>query len=197
MSLIIKGLTKEFDGKTIFENFSYVFPEKGIVAVKGESGIGKTTLIRIISGLDQKYDGIVNGGGISQSSVAFQEYRLFSQLTALENVIYSISDTKSQAVTDESIKILSNLGFSSSDMNLLPSELSGGMKQRVSLARAFIKKCPILILDEPTKELDQENISSVHDLIRERAKSGLVIIVTHREQDIVSLNATVITIPKK
>ena len=75
--------------------------------------------------------------------------------------------------------MLRRLGFADEDMNLFPSELSGGMKQRVSLARAFLKKSPILLLDEPTKELDAHNASLVNNIINELSRERLVIVVSH------------------
>ena len=180
MSLMIKNLSKSFGKKTIFSNFTYNFADSGIYIVHGDSGIGKTTLLRIIAGLDKEYTGNVAGGGIGQVSFAFQEYRLFPELSALENVMLGAAE------------LLSQLGFSSADMHLLPSELSGGMKQRVSLARAFLKNAPILLLDEPTKELDPVLCKYVCEMIKRIAKNKLVILVTHKEEDILTLNGELI-----
>ena len=193
MNLEIKNLTKYFDKKCIFNNFSYTFSDTGIYALVGESGIGKTTLLRIIVSLDQDYiDGEIIGGGKKNVSFSFQEYRLFPQLTALDNVVFAISDTKNEAVVDLAKKMLFKLGLSENDIHLLPHEMSGGMKQRVSLARAFLRDTPILLLDEPTKELDEKNVRSVIEIIRDMKNSRLVIIVTHNLEDIIDLNATAI-----
>lgn len=193
MRLSIINLSKKFDKKSIFENFSCSFDDKGIYALSGESGIGKTTLLRIIAGLDKDYRGKVEGGGIGKVSYAFQEYRLFPELNALENVFFANSDRKTEA---EAKKMLIRLGFNETDLLLMPNELSGGMKQRVSLARAFLKDSPILLLDEPTKELDPVNIDAVLELIKENAAQRLVIIVSHNEDDLIELNAQIINIKK-
>ena len=190
MSLEIYSVTKYFDEKCIFENFSYSFPENGIYALVGKSGIGKTTLLRIIASLEDYSEGNVIGGGSSNVSFAFQEYRLFPQITAFDNVVFAISERKDEAVYKKSKEMLLRLGLSEEDINLFPSELSGGMKQRVSLARAFLKEAPILLLDEPTKELDEKNASIVKNIIREISKERLVILVTHNPDDIIDLNAT-------
>ena len=197
MSLIIKNLTKKFDDKTVIDNLSYEFSDHGIVAITGESGIGKTTLLRIIAGLDFEYSGIVRGGDIGHVSFAFQEYRLFPNLSALDNIIFAISDTKSEAVIRNAKKMMLSLGLKESDFDLFPNELSGGMKQRVSLARAFIKDAPILLLDEPTKELDKENISLLIDIIRKESHDKLVIIVTHNLEDIECLSPAILQISRK
>lgn len=196
MSLKIKNLTKYFDQKCIFKDFSYDFSERGIYALKGESGIGKTTLLRMIAGLDKDYLGSIEGGGIGCVGMAFQEYRLFEQLSAIDNIVFAISDKKNEAETKKAEEMLSALGFKKDDMHLRPSELSGGMKQRVSLARAFLSRYPILLLDEPTKELDEVNIASVRKIISTLGKAKLIILVSHDNEDAERLGATIIQIDK-
>ena len=92
--------------------------------------------------------------------------------------------------------MLKRLGFSDEDMRLLPSELSGGMRMRVSLARAFLKDTPILLLDEPTKELDPQNANIVRQIISEIAVSRLVILVSHDDVDARFPDSAVILLQK-
>ena len=192
MSLKITSLTKAFDEKRIFDNFSYVFPEKGIYALFGESGIGKTTLLRLIAGLDKDFKGSIDLGETSKVSFAFQEYRLFPTLTALDNVFFANFDKYNEADLGKCKKTLSNLGFTEEDMRLYPKELSGGMKQRASLARAFVNDAPILLLDEPTKELDRANRERVLEMIKHEGEGRLVIMVTHDIEDVTFCNAELI-----
>ena len=191
MSLEIKNLTKRFGKKTIISEFSYHFSEKGLYILRGKSGIGKTTLLRIIAGLDKDYSGEIIEGGIGRISFAFQEYRLFPQLSALENVMIASKDD-SDANKSIAKDLLSQLGFSFEEMSLLPSELSGGMKQRVSLARAFMKNAPVILLDEPTKELDAVLCRQVCEMIKKIADDKLVILVTHRDDDLSLLDGELI-----
>ena len=193
MPLELKKVSKKFDDKLLFQDFSYSFKDRGLYAIKGESGVGKTTLLRMIAGLDKDYLGTINGGGIGQVGFAFQEYRLFPQLTALQNLSFVFSETKDEA---ECKNILHSLGLSNEDLSLYPSELSGGMKQRVSLARAFISDYTILLLDEPTKELDEKNANLVREKIKELSKEKLIIIVSHNDEDINNLSATEIFITR-
>ena len=191
MSLEIKNLTKRFGKKAIISELSYRFSDKGLYILRGKSGIGKTTLLRIIAGLDKDYSGEVIDGGIERISFAFQEYRLFPQLSALENVMIAsknINDVDKIKAKD----LLTQLGFLPEDMQLLPSELSGGMKQRVSLARAFMKNAPVILLDEPTKELDAILCRQVCEMIKKIAEDKLVILVTHRDDDISLLDGELI-----
>ena len=193
MSLNIHDLSKSFGQKTILTGFSYDFSDTGVYILRGKSGIGKTTLLRIIAGLDKEYSGNVSGGGIGNVSFAFQEYRLFPELSALENVMLA-KPNDNEADRNSAIEMLTQLGFSSADMNLIPSELSGGMKQRVSLARAFLKNTPILLLDEPTKELDALLCELVCKMIRKIAETRLVILVTHKEEDVLLLDGELINL---
>ena len=191
MSLEIKNLTKRFGKKAIISELSYRFSDKGLYILRGKSGIGKTTLLRIIAGLDKDYSGEVIDGGIERISFAFQEYRLFPQLSALENVMIAsknINDVDKIKAKD----LLTQLGFLPEDMQLLPSELSGGMKQRVSLARAFMKNAPVILLDEPTKELDAVLCRQVCEMIKKIAEDKLVILVTHRDDDLSLLDGKLI-----
>ena len=190
MALVIKNLKKNFGRKESLHNFSYSFADRGIYAVTGESGIGKTTLLRIIAGLDKDFTGELLGA--EQVSVAFQEHRLFPNLNALDNIVFAISERKDEAVIVEAKKILSKLGFDEADMLLFPDQLSGGMKQRVSLARSFLYEGKILLLDEPTKELDEENAKRVKEVIKELSQSRLVILVSHKGEDLTDLGARII-----
>ncbi len=192
MALSILNLKKTFSDKIIFENFSYAFTKTGLYAIIGDSGIGKTTLLRLISGLDTNYEGNIVGGGAQNVSFAFQEYRLFPQLSALKNLTAVVYKKATSAEIESSKQMLFRLGFSESELYLTPNQLSGGMKQRVSIARAFLKKCAILILDEPTKELDPELTDKVREIIREESKNRLVIMVTHNKSDISELNPKII-----
>ena len=178
MSLEIKNLSKKYAKDYILSDLSYVFEDKGLYLILGKSGSGKTTLLRLISGLDEKYEGEIFGGGKHLCSFAFQEYRLFEHLSALENVyLESVNEV------ERARALLLSLGLLDEDCNSPAKDLSGGMKQRVSIARALFKKAPILCLDEPTKEIGKENTEKLIRIINEESKRRLVLIVTHTEED--------------
>ncbi len=179
MKLQLIGINKKFGEKVIFRDFGFTFPEKGIVHINGKSGVGKTTLFRMICGLDKDYEGQILGGGIKNCSYCFQEHRLFENLTVLENITYLSYPYPSVDSDNEARQMLILLGFSEQDMKLYPSELSGGMKQRVAFIRACLRKTPILLLDEPTKEINFELSQLLYSLIEEEAKSRLVLLSTH------------------
>jgi len=188
MSIEIKNLVKSFDGKKIFDGFSYTFPDHGLFSLVGRSGVGKTTLLRLISGLDKDYSGSITSSD-ARFSFVFQEYRLFPQLTALDNVLFANFDNNTEAERSVCRSMLLDLGFTDEELTLKPDELSGGMKQRVSLARAFVNSASTLLLDEPTKELDEKNAGLIRDIILSQSKNRLVIIVSHDQDEIDYLGA--------
>ena len=180
-SLILKNVTKTFDEKTLFDGLSYTFPARGLYLILGESGGGKTTLLRIIAGLDTNHTGTVEGGGLSAVSMAFQEHRLLPARSALRNVaevLLAENLSRTDAEAQARLALLS-LGYPEADFGLRPAALSGGMRQRVSLARAFAAHRPILLLDEPEKELDEALRDRLYTRICEEAAQRLVLVVTH------------------
>lgn len=183
MTLTVDIKEKKFDGKLIFKDFFYQFSEVGVYAITGISGVGKTTLLRIIAGLDKNFKGEIKNGGFKNVSFAFQEHRLFPELNAIDNIVSALSENDKK-IKEQAENLLSFLDFQKNDLLLFPSELSGGMKQRVSLVRAILKNSPVLILDEPTKELDDSLKKKLYSLITEEGKRRLVIFVSHNKNDI-------------
>ncbi len=177
MGITIKNLKKAFGAKVIFDGFSCDLPDTGIVLISGRSGCGKTTLLRIISGIDKKCDCEISG--FETVSYAFQEHRLLPWLSTIHNVLALAFDGADDSDFKKAKDLLLRLGFNENELMLHPGELSGGMKQRVSLARAFAHNADVLILDEPTKELDSELCNTVYEIIEEESKKRLVLLVTH------------------
>lgn len=192
MGIRIKNLTKSFRDDVKIKNLNYDFPENGVVAITGDSGVGKTTLARMICGLDNDYSGEISGKGPGNISIAFQEHRLFPNLSALDNVIYANYDRKTEENVALAKGLLSEMGFDDEEMLLKPSVLSGGMKQRVSLARAFLSSAETLILDEATKELDYALKEKILELIRAESEKRLVILITHDISEAEKLNAKIL-----
>lgn len=180
MSLELKNISKKYEEKTLFCDFSHVFPQKGITVLCGDSGCGKTSLLRIIAGTDTVYDGKVFGGGYGNVSYCFQEYRLLRTINLLENVGKIAFVTFGTEERKKCTELLGTLGFTEREYQLYPDELSGGMKQRVALARALLRDAPILLLDEPFKELDPKLKATVRDLIAAEGKKRCVILTSHR-----------------
>jgi ABC-type multidrug transport system ATPase subunit len=174
----IKNLSVTLGEKRVFTDFSVTIPDTGMVLISGDSGIGKTTLLRVLCGLQKPDKGTVEGLNDRKISVVFQEPRLLDRLTTLENVaIVSDMTTAERILTDL------NMG---SELKIRAGSLSGGQKQRVSLASAFAFSSDIVLLDEPFAGLDEENKRKAVQLIR---TARLAIVVSHDPGDANLLSA--------
>ena len=177
MSIEIKNLTKSFGEKRVIDGLSLSLPERGFVAITGKSGRGKTTLLRILVGLEKPDSGeIIFNPANPRFSMVFQEDRLLEKETALENA--SIAGDAAHAKD-----ILSALNLADV-MDQKVSKLSGGMARRVAIARALAAEADIYIFDEPIKGLDKETARLALDVIKEETEGKLVLYVSHSEEEI-------------
>ncbi len=175
------NVSKSFDKNIIIENFSHEFSKKGITVISGNSGRGKTTLLNIIAGLIPCDSGEIENR-YKSIAYSFQEPRLFDWLTVLENVAAVLPEGNQSADSrKKALSALEKVGLSN-DIDKYPSELSGGMKQRVSLARAFAYDAELILFDEPFKELENELAERVAELIKEEGKNKKIILVTHNSE---------------
>lgn len=193
--LELRNLTKRFGNKQIFSNYDLVIPEGKIVAVVGQSGGGKTTLLRMLAGLETIDSGtlIYNGQTLPLEELekrhllgfVFQDFQLFPHLSVLENLILSPIKTQNMSrsdAEDKARKLLDTLGLAN-HATAYPFSLSGGQKQRVALARAMMIDPEIIGYDEPTSALDPELRKEVEKLILENRATGITqIVVTHDMQ---------------
>ena len=193
--LELRNLTKRIGNKQIFSNYDLVIPEGKIVAVVGQSGGGKTTLLRMLAGLETIDSGtlIYNGQTLPLEELekrhllgfVFQDFQLFPHLSVLENLILSPIKTQNMSrsdAEDKARKLLDTLGLAN-HATAYPFSLSGGQKQRVALARAMMIDPEIIGYDEPTSALDPELRKEVEKLILENRATGITqIVVTHDMQ---------------
>lgn len=167
-------ISVRFGKNTVIDRLSYEFEKGKVTAILGDSGIGKTTLLNVAAGLQKTSGGKVTSE-YKKLAYIFQEPRLFPWLSAMENVS-TVSDSQT------AIDMLTLMGLES-DINKYPSELSGGMKQRVSIARALACDPDLILMDEPFASLDPERRSSVCDIFFDRIKGKTAILVTHDIED--------------
>ena len=189
--LELKNIEKSFSGRKILDGISLKVTDGEIMCIVGQSGGGKTTLLRCISGLERIDEGemMLDGRKFDPMSskealigVVFQEYNLFPHLSVLENVTLApeIALKKDpQAVEKEARQLLKKLSLEGKE-NLYPYQLSGGQKQRVSIARALAMHPKILCYDEPTSALDPGLRDKVRDIILSLKNESMTqMVVTH------------------
>jgi NitT/TauT family transport system ATP-binding protein len=158
----------------------------------GKSGVGKTTLLNILMGLENADSGVICGLDDKKVSVVFQENRLCNNITALLNIKMVIQ--KDSRITDDKIsEYLRRIGLGN-DLKKPVSEYSGGMKRRVAILRALLADFDLLIMDEPLKGLDDETKETVIALIKELTKEKTVIMTTHDDSEASLLEANIISI---
>lgn len=190
--LELRNIQKKFGDKVILSDFNLVIPEQKILAIVGPSGGGKTTLLRMLAGLETFDSGeiLYNGEGIPLDlydkkhllGLVFQDFQLFPHLTVMENL--TLSPVRSMGMSyieaqDKAMKLLERLGLGT-HAAAYPYALSGGQKQRVALARAMMIDPDIIGYDEPTSALDPELRREVEKLLLQNRELGMTqIIVTH------------------
>ena len=174
----LECLTKKFPGRkkqpdyVVFEDISYSIEESEFVCIIGHSGCGKSTILNVLAGLDKPSSGYISmdgdevAGPSLDRGVVFQSYSLLPWLTTLQNVTFGVKarfPKKSRAeIKEHSMKYLDMVGLSE-NVHKKPSELSGGMRQRVSIARAFATHPKLLLLDEPFGALDALTRGNIQD----------------------------------
>jgi ABC-type nitrate/sulfonate/bicarbonate transport system ATPase subunit len=175
--LSFTNVSKNFGTLEILKNLSFDIDKRDIVGIIGPSGSGKTTILKLISGIlvPDKGDILISPGRIGY---VFQDIRLLPWKTALENVAIPLSVVKNDYKTAmaESREWLERLGLKDF-MDYYPSRLSGGMLQRVSLARAFAIEPEILIMDEPFGGLDSGLKKTLTDTVMDLLKSNPVTMI--------------------
>ncbi|HFX5180054.1 TPA: amino acid ABC transporter ATP-binding protein [Streptococcus pyogenes] len=190
--LELKNISKQFGQKTIFDGFNLTVQDGEVLSLVGPSGGGKTTLLRMLAGLESIDSGQVfyNGEDVGIDHLenrnllgfVFQDFQLFPHLTVLDNLTLSPTITMGKQKSDakeKALDLLARLGLKE-HAQVYPYSLSGGQKQRVALARAMMIDPQIIGYDEPTSALDPELRQTVEALIVQNREMGITqIAVTH------------------
>jgi polar amino acid transport system ATP-binding protein len=195
MNLRITGLTQRFDTTTVLDSLELTTGDIGSLVLVGPSGGGKSTLLRILAGLDVPTAGSVvfDGAPLPRDEAAlrsyrrtvgtvFQAYNLFSHLSAMDNLLLPLVHVHGltrEAAAERVRGPLERFGLAE-HVRKRPAELSGGQKQRIAILRALVVQPSRLFLDEPTSALDPEMRGEVLDMIRELREAGTqFVLVTH------------------
>ena len=191
--LKLNGISRAYEDKIALNGIDLTFPDKGLVIIKGESGSGKTTLLNLLTAHDYPTSGIMTFDGVeinrknsekyrkAHCSNIYQDYMLIEDMTVGENIELALQ-AYGKRYTQEDIKtLLAKVGISEEYMTKQASKLSGGEKQRVSIARAIAKDKAMIFADEPTGNLDSQNGETVMEILKEISKERLVVVVSHNE----------------
>lgn len=211
-----KNVSKEYppnlvkESKVALQNISFTVKPGEFVTLCGRSGAGKTTILKMISCEEKPSSGVVMFNDINTLDVKksdaylirqkigfiFQDYKLLAYKTVFENVAYALEafDFNPKLVKDEVMQVLELVGLEGK-INCLPKELSGGEKQRVSIARALIHRPEIILADEPTGNLDPYHTREIIKILLKINESGsTVILSTHSRETVNALEKRVITL---
>lgn len=185
-------------GQQVLKGISCCFKSGQLCAVVGPSGSGKTTLLSLMAGLDRPTMGELEVDGESlrdmdldqyrreRAAMIFQSFQLFPLLTVAENVRYpmELNGIGKSTAASKAAELLERMGIAREKHRRFPSQISGGEQQRVAIARALSSGARILLADEPTGNLDEENTGHIFEILQELAheRGYCVIVVTHDMQ---------------
>ena len=192
MSIIIENLCKSYGSNKVLRDVNIKLEDGKIYCLMGMSGMGKTTLLRILMGHESYDSGSIKGIDTSHISSMFQEDRLIPYLSAIDNVRIVLRGKNNRDEIRNNL--LSILPDDSLDMPV--SSLSGGMKRRVALARALSYPGKLIILDEPFTGLDKNTKLNVIDYILKMRNNRTLLIATHGTDDANLLGAEIIKLNK-
>jgi len=190
----LKNLSIGYSKDTpLMNNVNYVFEDNKIYGILGKSGHGKSTLLKTIAGLLKPISGevvidnnIVRNARTSEAYMMFQNYTCFDWLKCLDNVLIAqrVHGPVSMADAEDAKKWLNAVGLGN-DLDKYPTQLSGGMKQRLALARTLFMNPKVVLMDEPLSALDEKTRLSMQDLIMDdhNHDKNIIIMVTHSHEE--------------
>ncbi len=177
-TIVLKNICKSYEGNPVLENVSLTIEKGKMTAIMGKSGVGKTTLLRILMNLEKADSGSISGMDKLRIGSVFQEDRLCNKLSSYANIKIASSFSRDIIMSYISRVCLYNYE------HVEVSKLSGGMRSRVCILRALLSKWDILFLDEPFKCLDIETKKRVIDVMEEFCKVKTVVLVTHDIEEV-------------
>lgn len=195
MQIKIRDLHKSYQGMKALDGLNLEINDVRSLAIIGPSGGGKTTLLRILGGLEKPDRGEIELNGVAMRfddaslfehrkriAMVFQSYNLFPHLSVIDNIVLPLTKTRqteSRQARQTAEQLLSHFGLID-HLHKFPSQLSGGQKQRVAIARALSLRPEVLLFDEPTSALDPEITADILEVINElRSENRDLILVTH------------------
>lgn len=195
----VNNINKSYGDSKILKDISIEFEEHKTTCVLGESGVGKTTLLNIIAGMTDKDSGEIIGFQDEVSSFVFQEDRLIEWKNVRDNISFVLEKKLKKIEIEKLIYKYLKIVNLEEYKYCFPKELSGGMRQRISILRAFAYPSKILIMDEPFKSLDINNKQIVIELFKKlrTVEKKTCILVTHDIEEAITLGDKVVILSNK
>ena len=189
--LRVEGLSKQRGARILFQDLAFTLAAGEILGLSGPSGVGKTTLLSILAGLDADYRGVVRWNGEPRLGMVFQSPRLLPWRTAVENVALTVESDRGKAL--EMLEVVGLTGAA----NLYPSRLSLGMARRVALARALVIEPDALLLDEAFVSLDPKSADQARAVVLDAVKRrGMAVLtVSHDRPDLEAMAGRIVELP--
>lgn len=183
--IVIKDITKKYGDRTVFSGFGIQIEKSASTVLMGRSGRGKTTLLRMLMGLDMPDSGIICGHEAMRLSAVFQEDRLCELLSVETNIKMVLSSGRGGNPKSRHERIAENLRLAGleNEIRTPVKNLSGGMKRRVAIVRAVMAESDLILMDEPFRGLDSETRLMCMKYVRENTKGKTLVISTHSDEE--------------
>jgi NitT/TauT family transport system ATP-binding protein len=187
----LRGVHKSFGELVVLDDFDLSLGAGAVTALTGPNGSGKTTVGRLVLGVERADAGTVAAAGGQQRAAVFQENRLCAHLSAVANVELVLG----REHRAEAQRQLRQLGLDGAALTTPVGQLSGGQRRRVAIARALAGDAPLVVLDEPCAGIDVEGKSAVVAYVRERIRGRTVLLITHDASEAAALGARLVRMP--
>jgi len=199
MNISIRNLNKAYENEEVFKDFNLNFNDEKVNCIIGTSGCGKSTFLNIIAGITEIQSGEISGVSLSDISYVFQEDRLIEWLTVKENLELALKKYFNNSIIDSKVDEILKLVGIYDTKNKYPNALSGGMRQRVNIARAFGKPSKLILMDEPFKSLDYKLKYTIIDEFKDllNKEKRMVILVTHDLDEAIYFQGNIIVFGDK
>ena len=199
--IAFNNVSKSYNGQAVLEDISFKIAPGEFLSIIGKSGAGKSTIIKLLIGEEKPQKGRVIFGSYEVNKlkpeelpelrrkigIVFQDFKLLPTKTAYENVAFALEvEGRQQEEIEALVPQMLDLVGLADKQNSFPHELSGGMKQRVAIARAMVHRPAVVVADEPTGNLDQENANEIVNLLTKINELGTTVVLATHSRDIIS-----------